>query len=99
MVHDVRAARDWLSVGVLVPATYVVHLTRPSRSPTRRAYFEGLRFRREAAGWSRDRKTDWVLERLRLVVRRAYDETRYYRETFDRVGFDPRANFGFDDFA
>ena len=97
--HVVRAARDWLSVGVLVPATYVVHLTRPSRSPTRRAYFEGLRFRREAAEWSRDHKTDWMLERLRFVVRRAYEETRYYRETFDRVGFDPRANFGFDDFA
>jgi len=58
-----------------------------------------MKFRREAQGWTMDRKRDWVLSRLRFVARRAYADTSYYREMFDRIGFDPNADFGFDEFA
>lgn len=40
-----------------------------------------------------------MLKRLRQVARRAASETVYYRELFARVGFDPQADFSFDDFA
>jgi phenylacetate-CoA ligase len=99
MHHVARAARDWLSIRALVPTTHLLHLARPSRSPTRSAYFEGMRFRRQATGWSLDRKTAWMLDRVRVAVRRAYRDTAYYRDLFDRVGFDPRAEFTFDDLA
>jgi phenylacetate-CoA ligase len=63
------------------------------------AYREGMRFRRESAFWDEERKRRWVLDRLRFTLRRAYNETRYYRELFDKVGFDPAEDFSFDDFA
>lgn len=93
------AGRDWLSTHVLVPSVYLQQLARPSRRHVRSIFFEGLRFRREAAAWSRDRKVEWMLGRLRFSLRRAYVETEYYREQFDRIGFDPRADFSFDDFS
>src|SRR5205807_24572 len=46
-----------------------------------------------------DHKREWILRRLRYSVRRAYNETAYYRELFVRIGFDPWADFGFDEFA
>jgi phenylacetate-CoA ligase len=46
-----------------------------------------------------DKKCDWILARLRFFVRRAYRESAYYRELFDRIGFDPKSDFGFDEFA
>jgi phenylacetate-CoA ligase len=60
---------------------------------------EGLSFRRQSAGWDDDQKRRWILDRLRFVVRRAYAETAYYRQLFDRIGFDPRAEFSFDDYS
>jgi phenylacetate-CoA ligase len=62
-------------------------------------YEDGIRFRDQTTDWDADRKVDWVLDRLRFAIRRAYLETPYYREQFDRIGFDPRGNFGFKDFA
>ncbi len=94
-----RTTRDWLSIKGLVPFSYLLHMARPSRSPVRSVFFEGMRFRREAALWSIDQKTEWILQRLRFSVRRAYRETSYYRELFDRIGFDPRADFSFEDLS
>ena len=74
---------------------WLVHRPRPAKS----VFFEGLRFRREAARWSLDQKMEWILQRLRFSVRRAYRETIYYRELFDRIGFDPLADFSFEDFS
>ncbi|HKR22663.1 MAG TPA: hypothetical protein VJS17_08720 [Pyrinomonadaceae bacterium] len=90
---------DSLSLHVLTPFARLQRSTRPATRPTQQAFSEGLRFRRETADWDDERKTNWILERLRTVVRRAYDETVYYRELFDRIRFDPRADFGFDEFA
>jgi len=68
-----------------------------------RAVFEhyraGLQFRREAQGWSPERKRSWILQTLRLTVRRAANTTVYYRELFKGIGFDPEHHFGFEDFA
>jgi phenylacetate-CoA ligase len=74
-------------------------MARPSRSQDRSIYFDGMRFRRETAAWSVERKMGWILERLRFSVRRAYRETIYYRELFDKIGFDPRPDFSFEDFS
>jgi phenylacetate-CoA ligase len=40
-----------------------------------------------------------MLGRLRFAVRRAYVETDYYRELFDEIGFDPAADFSFEEYA
>lgn len=94
-----KATRDWLSIKALVPSLHLLHMARPSISPGRSVFFEGLRFRRGAAAWSTERKMEWVLQRLRFSLRRAYRETIYYHELFDRIGFDPRADFSFEDFS
>lgn len=94
-----RTTHELLSRGVLLPLTRWQRLARASRRPAMRACYEGLRFRREAALWSIERKREWVLRRLRLVARRAQAETIYYREMFRRIGFDPRADFSFAEFA
>ena len=95
----IRGIHDSLSMHVLTPFSRLQRSKRPATRATQQAFNEGLRFRREAATWSDERKRQWMLERLRTVVRGAYDETIYYRELFDRVGFDPRAEFTFDDFS
>src|SRR5262249_53008092 len=94
-----RTARDLLSLKVLVPLTYLHQMARPSRRAVHSIFCEGRRFRRQAAAWSPERKREWVLERLRVVVRQAYRETVYYHELFDRIGFDPHENFSFEDYA
>ena len=93
------AAHELLSRNVLLPLSRLQRLARPSRRAVISAYYEGMRFRRRAESWGFDKRLDWVLRRLRLVVRRAYVETLYYRELFDRIGFDPESNFGFDEFS
>lgn len=90
---------DSLSLHVLLPFSRLQRSSRPATRPTQQAFNEGIRFRREAAKWDNERRVRWMKERLRSVVRRAYDETVYYRELFDRHHFDPRADFDFDDFA
>lgn len=90
---------DGLSLHVLTPFSRLQRSTRPATRPTQLAFAEGLRFRREASSWSREEKTRWILRRLRTIVRRAYEETDYYRELFDRQGFDPRVDFGFEEFS
>jgi len=99
MNNLVKATRDWLSIKALVPSLHLLHMARPSISPGMSVFFEGLRFRRGAAAWSLERKMEWVLQRLRFSLRRAYRETIYYHELFDRIGFDPRADFSFEDFS
>src|SRR5262252_4561277 len=66
-----------------------------SRADIQSAVREGLKFREQAESWSVDRKLDWILRRLRGTVRRAYLTTAYYREKYDRLGFDPFLDFGF----
>ncbi|MGA9774274.1 MAG: hypothetical protein WBV94_34920 [Blastocatellia bacterium] len=90
---------DLLSSKALIPLMHLQQVVRPNRHSFMFAYREGCRFRRAASGWSAEQKREWILARLRFTVRRAYSETFYYREQFDRIGFDPRTDFSFKDFA
>ncbi|HET9010211.1 MAG TPA: hypothetical protein VFN38_00285, partial [Gemmatimonadaceae bacterium] len=60
---------------------------------------EGMRFRAAAESWSDDARRQWMLQRLRTVVRGAARDVPYYRELFRGIGFDPATDFGFDDYA
>lgn len=94
-----RASHQLAAVHVARPLYLLSRLARPRHRAAARAAREGLRFRTAARGWTEDRKRAWVLERLRAVVRHAYDRTPYYRALLDGLGWDPRADFGFDDYA
>jgi phenylacetate-CoA ligase len=63
------------------------------------SFFEGMRFRRETVKWDLEKRRAWMLKRLTFVVRRAYVGTTYYRELFDSIGFNPNAEFTFEDFG
>jgi phenylacetate-CoA ligase len=92
-------AHQFLSRNVLLPLWQLQRIARPSRRATIMAVRRGFEFRRATAGWSPDQKREWVLERLRFTARRSYGETDYYKDLFDRIGFDPHADFTFEDFA
>lgn len=98
-----RAARtdlhDLASTLLLPPAIRASRLARGRTRPLQRAYDQGLAFRRASTSWSDDRRRDWVLERLRTVARRAAATSPFWAERFAAAGFDPRADFGFDDYA
>jgi Coenzyme F390 synthetase len=91
--------RDGLSLRVLTPLARIQRSVRPATSPILRAYWQGLRFRRQTQRWDNIRRERWILERLRHCVRYAYRETSFYREKYDHIGFDPFSDFDFDDFA
>jgi len=95
----VATARDLLSIRLLGPLYRLQRLARPSCRAAVRAFQEGILFRAETASWSEGQKREWILHRLRDCVRRAWNDTAYYRTLFARIGFDPRSDFGFDDFA
>jgi len=63
------------------------------------AYEEGLKFRQSAKQWSEEQKRAWILQTLRRAVRRAASETDYYAELFEKINFDPKADFTFEDYA
>ena len=90
---------DTLSLHVLMPFSRLQRSTRPSTRPTQQAFYDGIRFRREAASWDKEKRNRWILDRLRFVVRRAYEETDFYRQLFDGLRFDPFADFDFRDFS
>lgn len=99
-MRDLRGkVHDQLSLKVLVPLARLQRMARPSRRPVMLAYNEGLSFRRESVHWSSERKQEWMLKRLRFIVRRAARETLYYRELFKEVGFDPQSDFSFEDYS
>src|SRR5688572_27287413 len=99
MISIGRKAHRFLSQQALLPLTRARALAKKSVRPVMLAYYEGLRFRYESAFWSTDRRRDWILSRLRFAVRRAYNETLFYRQRLDKIGFDPREDFSFEDFS
>ena len=100
LTHEIRErGSELLSRRVLLPLARAQRWARPATRPALRAFYEGMRFRRASESWGEDERRAWVLARLRESARRAEAETVYYRELFARVGFDPRADFSFDDFA
>jgi phenylacetate-coenzyme A ligase PaaK-like adenylate-forming protein len=99
LARAARHAGEFAAVHVLNPAYRAQRLARPATRATVRAYAAGWRFRQTAIRWSQEQRRDWVLARLRAVVRRAAKSTAFYMDRFREVGFDPHADFTFDDFA
>jgi phenylacetate-CoA ligase len=89
--------RDLAGRAVLA-AMDVSRSLRPALRESERHYAAGRRFRRLAAGWGDARRSMWILDRLRHVVRGAA-HTPFYRDRFRSVGFDPASDFTFDDVA
>ena len=95
----VEHLRDLLSLKILVPMSRWQRMVRPSRRGPTQSFVEGMRFRRQTLKWDLEKRRAWMLQRVRFVVRTAYSGTPYYRELFDSVGFDPHAEFTFEDFG
>jgi phenylacetate-CoA ligase len=94
-----RKVHQLISQRALLPFARARGLARKSARPLLRAYYQGLHFRQQASAWSSEQKQQWVLQRLRQALRRADEETPFYRERFRQSGFDPYADFSFADFA
>lgn len=48
---------------------------------------------KKMAAWSPDQREAWLHRHIGEVLRNAFEGTRYYREVFERVGFDPRTDY------
>ncbi len=94
-----RYSHQLLSRRILLPVLRMQQFLRASRRPVALARRRALVFRSQSAGWNEPRKTEWVLQQLRVTLRHAARSTAYYAELFAKLGFDPKANFSFDDFA
>lgn len=84
---------------LLLPAGRVRRLVHPGRRAAMRAYYNGMQQRKMLRRLSESERQSWLTDRLRLLVRYAAGTTRYYRDLFQAIGFDPQADFSFDDFA
>ena len=90
---------ETLSRRILLPAGRLRRLAHPGRRQSAAAYARGLSERRSLSTLDPEARREWILNRLRAVVRQAADHVPYYRALFNRIGFDPAADFSFDDFA
>jgi len=90
---------DILSKRIGLPLLKLQNHLRPSRRASTRATENSIRLREEAVSWSDGERAQWILERLRVVLRDAAANASYYADLFRRISFDPAADFGFDDFA
>jgi phenylacetate-CoA ligase len=88
-----------LSRKILLPVWRGVRSARKQQRAPMRAFREGMTFRRATVQWSDEQKREWILNRLRFVVRRAARETPFYRELLARINFNTDEDFSFDDFA
>jgi len=93
MIHETLSRR------ILLPAGRLRRRMHPARRQAEAAYAQGMSARVALQELGPEQRRELVLKRLRSVVRKAADQIPYYREVFNRTGFDPRADFSFDDFA
>jgi len=96
---DFGGIHDNISLHVLLPFSRLQRLARPATRPTVQAFYDGIRFRREALNWGQERREQWILDRLRRAVRYAFEETDFYWKRFQECNFDPYADFDFNDFS
>ncbi|MDQ2747002.1 MAG: hypothetical protein M3T96_07070 [Acidobacteriota bacterium] len=89
----------FLTKNLFVPISHLRRRRNAKMRPTFAHYEAGMEFRRAAIDWDEARKREWILERLRFTVRRAWRETVYYQELFARTNFDPETDFSFNDYA
>lgn len=92
-------ARDFSSKYVLLPVLHTTRLGRQSTRDSERSFADGMRTRRAQKAWPEEQRRQWILERLRYTVRYAANETPFYADLFKRIGFDPKLDFTFDEFA
>jgi len=88
-----------LSRTVLLPAGRLRRLVHPARRQAAAAYERGMSERRALQSLGPEQRNEWVLKRLRAVIRHAADQIPYYRELFSRIGLDASGNVSFADFA
>jgi phenylacetate-CoA ligase len=91
--------REALSRRILLPAGRLRRMVHPARRQAEAAYARGLAERAALKNLGPEQRHEWVLKRVRVVVRHAAAEIPYYHELFNRTGFDPAADFTFADFA
>ena len=84
---------------LFIPLSHARRRRHAAMRPTFEFYEAGVNFRRASKNWSEEQKREWIINRLRFIVRRAARETVYYRDLFAKIGFDAEADFTFDDFA
>lgn len=89
----------FLTKKLFVPLSHVRRRRNVLMRSTFEHYETGMNFRRAAKNWNEEQKNEWILERLRFVVRRAWRETVYYKKLFTEINFDAQTDFSFDDFA
>jgi phenylacetate-CoA ligase len=89
----------FLTQKVFLPVLQFRRRRNAEMRPIFRAYQAGLQFRRKAVAFSEEQKYAWILQQLRVSMRRAARETDYYRNVFQSVGFDAEGDFSFEDFA
>src|SRR5262245_16089059 len=94
-----KNSHDLFSSGIYLPLSRMMRLARRGRRDVMLMCRQGMQFRQNARSWNPEQKRLWVLDRLRFSLRRAYRKTEYYKEMFDRIGFDPADDFGFEEFA
>ncbi|HSE24457.1 MAG TPA: hypothetical protein VLB68_22505 [Pyrinomonadaceae bacterium] len=90
---------ETLSRRILLPVRQLSRLAHPARREAARTYARGLAERSALQKLGPEQRNDWILRRLRSVVRRAAAEVPYYGGLLRSVGFDPASDFSFDDFA
>ena len=88
---------DSLSLHVLTPFPVYTGQRGPPRVPHSKRSTKVCVFV-DAADWTNEQRIDWIEDRLRTVVRQAYEQTEYYRELLDRIEFDVYADFSFKSF-
>ena len=89
----------FLSQGIVFPISHLRRRLRSDMKAAYRSYRAGLAFRHAAADWDTETKFDWILNSLRGNLRMAYAQTPYYKQLFNRIGFDPRSDFSFAEFS
>src|SRR5689334_7610232 len=94
-----RVVETCFSRYIGLPALRLHQSLRPKKRKIAAHFRESIQFRNSAAHWPTERKEKWVIERLRFVTRKAALETPYHKALFERIGFDPEAPFGFEEFA
>jgi phenylacetate-CoA ligase len=93
MIHETLSRR------ILLPAGRLRRRVHPGRRQVEAAYARGISERAALQQLGPEERRNWMLNRLRKVVRDAADQIPFYQQRFNDIGFDPRADFTFDDFA
>lgn len=62
-----------------------------------KSFRENCKFVRDAQWWSVERAREYQLNKLREMLKIAYEKTEFYRRTFDSVGFNPGDMKSLDD--